>query len=287
MATVRAVPIPYPTPQAAHDAAQIGDTIVIAPGSHPGVRLTKAVHIVGDTMDPCARGVVLGVFPGGSYSSISLAIPSTNWGTLSTVLIEAVTPDWNGTNFAVEAAHDATKTVLVNRCNLTTATGADRLVDGNSADLGMRLLQCTRTVSGRVQQLSAPSRIEHFGCQLLTAPVNEGWALFVDDSVRTPTTGYGCAYGEMLRAQFMGEPLRLWGQIVLPTGEDRSAARVRIYRSVNGQPERVPWVEVTPNPVTGGWDVPYLPTSYTYWVQRIMPTGYAHRIDGPYQPIVA
>lgn len=288
MATVRGVPVPYPTVQAAHDAASIGDAIIIAPGTYSaGVRLTKAVHLIGDTTDPCARPIVLGKSPTTVYGSISLAIPSTAWGDLNAVLIEAITPDYGGNNFYLESTQDATRTVLVNRCNLTTATGANRIVDGNGADLGMRLLQCTRTVAGRVQQLSAPSRIEHFGCQLLTAPVNEGWAYFYDDSVRSATAGYGCGYGDLLRSQYVGQAMRLWGQIILPPGIDRSLARVKVFRDVSGAPESTAWATATPDPVTGEWDLPYMPTDHTYWVQRIMPSGYAHRIDGPYQPIVA
>ena len=283
MPTTRAVPVPYPTIQDAYDDADFGDTILLEPGTYPGLYMTKPVNIVGNTDDPCSSPVVLGVNPVNGYS-ILLSISS--WGSVPSILFEAITPDYSGTNFGVVSSHNATNPIIVNRCNLTTLTGASRIVDGNSCDLSMKLISCTRTNVGRVRQLVNPTEIWVDKCEFLTAPYDEGWNVFVDDSVRSPTVGYGCAYGEFLRDQYGGAPFRIAGVADIDNASP-DQVQVQLFIADTLGMKRTSWTVTTPDPTTGEWSFDYLPTDKTYYVALVPPEGYRPKLIGPYTPVQA
>jgi hypothetical protein len=304
VATIRKVPEIYPTIQAAHDAAAAGDTVLISPGTYAPVKMTKPIHLIGDTLDPVGNPVQIGNgtnTPGLACTGIYINIPAQSVAT--DMLVEGIkfanssNSGWN--TIQVSPSWPTKLRMRINRCLFSHADYGACIFAGNSSSTGsveLRVEYCTVTNlrNGIGTWWSGPSLAGNMVDVLrtqtvksLVIPNTSGWASALCDQVLVATANYGANYGQFLRPQYEGVAYTIPGQIVLPDGIDRSTTRVRLYREIGGQIEVLPWVLTVPDPVTGEWVFRYLPTDQRFWVQTVPPQGYRPRIDGPYVPAPA
>lgn len=300
MATVRYVdPVngPYLTIQAAHDAANEGDTILIAPGLYTAadslLTLTKRIHIKGNATDPSQ--VVL--------SSATGPAIRLNYPLLHAMWIEGVTlqvQNWGSVFYAsimVVSSMAEAGLLHVNRCRLVHPApplGSIFYITSTNVACRARLEQCAIVGSPKTYSYSnAASRLEIIACTSPSSMVNAPIAyppgvLGPNDWVIGPLAGYGADYGAWFYEQWMGDAFAIPGQVILPPGHDRSQSDIRLFReSAVGKIEIYPWMQRTPDPVSGEYSFDYLPTDHRYWVQTVPPPGFQPRIDGPYVPQAA
>lgn len=284
---------PYITAQAAHDAADPGDTILLARGAftHTPLYVTKRVHVRGDTEDPINQPVTI-AGPNASTYPITFYLPSGS----GELFIEGVTFGSNTTGSTYNAGPGAFAAGLrlrVNRCVVPGNRYLGYWFGNYAVSAIIENLTSRSAYLGNILYLT--SRTDHQitldKADLTVAPAWGGanandFAIYSQDYVTTPTAGYGAGYGEWYWPQYQGAAMGINGQIILPTGVDRSATQVRLYRAPGGVIENAPWAIRTPHPVNGEWRFDYLPTTHTYWVMTLPPSGYAPRLDGPFIPQV-
>lgn len=298
---------PYFTVQAAHDAAAAGDTVLVSPAhtSTTALNWTKRVHLKGDTQAPDSTPVVVGgidlegLKPLGSaatvfFEGLTIAATASTWSGIYHPLVigfRGSPSDWaNGPE------------LIFNRCRFGYApyglSGWYGVKNGRfhfrNCDFNYQhvstqgyLWQNFCPSDGKSDQAFRTMNIVNcrIGPNAVPLPgTEEYWAAIYLDAVVNATPGYGAGYGQWYAEQFQGQAYRAYGQIILPQGVDRSTARVRLYRVVNGEIDLIPWLVFVPDPVTGNWEHQYLPTDQVYWAATIPPAGYRPQWDGPFIP---
>ena len=288
MATIRFVPSAYPTIQAAHDASVEGDTVVVSPGDYGPATWTKRVHLKGDTTDVAAHPVRI-VTTNGSVYPITFKMPTG----VGDLWMEGMTFAGASTGQTYVYQWPATLTWRLNRCVLPAGCYL-----GYFGAVTAMKLRCTNLTSpaqyGNVILYLGSSTahdIEIRGALLGGAPYwpyggsPTTWANYVEDYRTVPTEGYGPAYGTWYAEQWMGRQYALGGT-VRPRGADAASQwQCLIYRErLGGGMESTPWVQATPDPITGRVRVGYLSTDRRYYVAMVGPEGYPPSLRGPYDP---
>ena len=295
MPTVRYVdPVngPYYTIQEAHDAASAGDTLVLAPGDHGSAVLTKAVHLKGDTTDP--EGVPCRVVESAGAYSIRYDLPTDTAGDIWVEGVWFQQPGSFDHGLGLMGPGELLGRLRTNRCiwsGSTTQRPVRLHYITNQKPYRWRCENCRfdRSDLNRLALVSndLSSEVELLRCQTYAAPVlynitASDLALWIDDTVRVPTAGYGPAYGAFYFDQWAdGAIQRIAGTVELGGDSLVGDSQVFLYRERADRPghlERIPWMETTPDPISGAWEFRYLPTDHRYAVLVNPPEDYEPRI---------
>ena len=289
MPTVRAVPGYYTTIQAAHDAAEDGDTILIEPGEYKAIHFTKHVHVKGNTDDPINNPVCIGgCTPNStayrSYVQIS-GCDADRW-------FEGVTFVADGNARGVvefRNAFGSEEHIYFHRCNFKY--GYMRLFDGYYST-GTPQIVCSNcyipNTYKKCQYFGAGSSAVFLACDGLdeTPPygtdVPANFFLGIDYLIQG-TEQYGAEYGGWFYPGFAPEIYAIAGSVVLDGPLD--AVELKLYRTTDTGAESCAWATTYPDAETGHWRFDYLPTNHQYYVSLIPPAGYKPELLGPYVPL--
>jgi hypothetical protein len=249
------------------------------------------VHIKGDGDSP--SDVLLGqTYDSFTGPALDLRLPS---GTAGDLWIEGVTLQQGERSFGAIHVRDnyyfPQGTLRLNRCVLSVSFGGPNYILHSQyaeGDYRIRAEQCHFILyddiyAPLVVNASLTSSVMLFGCSV-TPNVNDPYngvrirnntgiagtdmapliAEWYHDCAIEPTAQYGPDYGDWYAPQFQGTPYRLYGKETLQSGGNLEDIQIYIYRETayqSGLINPVPWLQTTPDPVTGEWDMPYLPTT--------------------------
>ena len=294
MPTIRRVPDPYITIQAAHDAANPGDTILIAPGTYARVVGNKFVHLIGDTDDPINNPVLIQNGTGFSGTSIVWSFPSNTVGEWWT---EGITCGYGSSDVKGAVYLTGNWPVgmrwVANRCIFSGAT----IIDDSTTPIGITWYNVQQVAGGISTNLfyikgTADNSIILEKTRILLIPISvsnfsdtepELWLDWVTDVVNADTVDYGPAYGEFLFAD-TPLPYRIAGTIEFYNASPDDT-QVKLYKAATNGMEDTAWSNRAPDPTTGAWEFNYLPSDGSYYVAIVPPAGYEPKLLGPYTPV--
>ena len=280
MATVRAVPVPYATIQAAHDAADAGDTILIEPGDYAAISITKQVHIKGNTDDPVNNPVHVGGIRSYLYFTGCGADRWVEGVTLSNDPNASAIVIFNGT-------YSSSEKIYFHRC--TFKTGSNRLMYGSSSTPHIVCTNCYLNTSLRVcDSFDAGATCVFLACDGDSATLPYGSSVPADfflgvDFLIQGTEDYGNEYGGWFYPTFEPQIYTIAGSVTLDGELD--TVEVKLYRATDTGAESCAWITTYPDAGSGAWRFDYLPITHQYYVSLIPPVGYKPELLGPYVPL--
>ena len=301
MPTIRRVPEFYSTIQAAHNAANTGDVVLVAPGvygdtsSRPNLVWTKQVHLIGDTTDPINNPVTI---IGGEAVEINISSGS------GILLFEGIRfhggygdrraigiLGWPGTGLQL----------FMNRCAYDQFESADGdwIYARTSNPLKIRMDNCSELHDPAPSSGSPGYDISNYAANEVSVAKQKcystsmswwsnpgSWAVYNVDSVVANTEGYGAQYGGWYKDQYITNPYRLAGIVDIENASPADV-QIKLFLSSNGIMNNTASFIIAPDPTTGEWSFEYLPTDKTYYVALVPPEGYRPKLIGPYTPVQA
>jgi hypothetical protein len=294
---------PYTTPQAAHDAATAGDTLVISAGTYGFLNMTKPVNVVGEQQPSGAcPTTTLDDTTTFNYGALIINIPTNGWGAVTSIYIEGLvlaarrdssySPYWHA---LVVGAVPTGKIIVVSRCRLLGNYGLS-FFPGQRSETEFRNCSFENlfapiewiALSGTSGIPATGTVVRLFLCYRdkdWDAAVQAGLTTFYNDSVKVATPNYGCAYGSWLAGAWQPGSYSIPCKVRVRTGDSPSGTKFRLYKESAGLMEVTPWAIANADSVTGEAVFNWLPTTERYWVQMIPPPGYRPTLDGPYIPV--
>lgn len=293
MPTVRRIPDPYPTLEAAAADAQSGDVILLAPGTygHSAHITFPAVSFIGES-----GNITDTIIQCDSYGK-RLYVHDADFN--GTLLIEGINinvkQDWQGMfNFKL----GSTAVVHFNKvlrtgsrtqgCWTEFSNGSDKVVNLRMTYCSSPLVQYNTSIVPFNLDYSRDSTVQITNTYMAedvttlgTVPLDE-LAFHEHDVVTTTTAGYGHLEGAFLGVDYALTPTkRIAG--VIDTPADPTAISVYRFRVHANDGLMLDAARIHPD-AEGVWSFENLPTDIMYYIAVVPPEGYQPQLIGPYNP---